>query len=136
MLVFCFLILNHLLISFQASSSFRRRAIGHMASLENASEELIFPFRQRTSLRVSLTSGEGHTSLAFSKNDSRTEDSALDNLLKNSQREIVEQEIFSLLVHEASRLPTASAKVSERLIVIDSALGTELKFELVRQGYI
>ncbi|KAK0453773.1 subunit 17 of mediator complex-domain-containing protein [Armillaria borealis] len=120
----------------ESSSSFRRRAIGHMASLENASEELIFPFRQRTSLRVSLTSGEGHTSLAFSKNDSRTEDSALDNLLKNSQREIVEQEVFSLLVHEASRLPTASAKVSERLIVIDSALGTELKFELAESDSV
>ncbi|KAK0206681.1 subunit 17 of mediator complex-domain-containing protein [Desarmillaria ectypa] len=115
----------------ESSSSFRRRAIGHMASVENASEELIFPFRQRTLLRVSLTSGEGYTSLTFSKNDSQSEDSALDSLLKNAQREIVEQEIFSLLVHEASRLPTASAKVSERLIVIDSALGTELKFELV-----
>ncbi|KAK0468484.1 subunit 17 of mediator complex-domain-containing protein [Desarmillaria tabescens] len=119
----------------ESSSSFRRRAIGHMASVENASEELIFPFRQRTSLRVSLTSGEGHTS-TFSKNDFRSEDTSLDNLLRDAQREIVEQEIFSLLVHEASRLPTASAKVSERLIVIDSALGTELKFELVESDSV
>ncbi|KAG7449152.1 uncharacterized protein BT62DRAFT_964081 [Guyanagaster necrorhizus] len=120
----------------ESSSSFRRRAIGHMASLENAAEGLIFPFRQHTLLRVSLTSSEGRTSLAFSKGDSRSEDSALNNSLNNAQREIVEQEIFSLLVHEASKLPTASAKVSERLIVIDSALGTELKFELVESDSV
>jgi len=55
----------------------------------------------------------------------------LDSALKTSQSEIVDQEIFSLLVKEAGNLPTASARVSERLIVIDAAQGLDLSFELV-----
>ncbi|KAF8205025.1 subunit 17 of mediator complex-domain-containing protein [Pholiota molesta] len=49
----------------------------------------------------------------------------------NAQTEFVDQEIFSLLVKEAGNLPTASARVSERLIAIDAAHGLELTFELV-----
>jgi len=56
---------------------------------------------------------------------------SLDTALKNSQVEIVDQEIFSLLVKEAGNLPTASAQVSERLIIINAAQGLDLTFELV-----
>ena len=55
----------------------------------------------------------------------------LDSALKTAQSEIIDQEIFSLLVKEAGNLPTASARVSERLIVIDAAQGLSLTFELV-----
>ena len=55
----------------------------------------------------------------------------LDSALKISQLEIIDQEIFSLLVKEAGNLPTASARVSERLLVIDAAQGLSLTFELV-----
>lgn len=58
-------------------------------------------------------------------------ETTLDGTIKNAQKEVVEQEIFSLLVSEASNLPTASARVSERLVVIEAALGVELRFELV-----
>jgi mediator of RNA polymerase II transcription subunit 17 len=64
------------------------------------------------------------------------DDASLDGALKAAQQEIVEQEIFSLLVKEAGSLPTASARVSERLIVIDAAQAIELKFELVRSFFI
>jgi mediator of RNA polymerase II transcription subunit 17 len=44
---------------------------------------------------------------------------------------MVEEELFSVLIKEASTLPTASAQVAERLIIIDAAQGMDLKFELV-----
>ena len=51
------------------------------------------------------------------------------------QTEAVDQEIFALLVREAGSLPTASARVSERLIAIDATQGVYLTFELVEQIY-
>lgn len=60
------------------------------------------------------------------------DESSLEGSLRAAQQEIVEQEIFSVLIKEAGSLPTASARVSERLIVIDAAQGMELQFELVR----
>lgn len=57
---------------------------------------------------------------------------SLDAALRVAQQEVVEQEIFSLLVKEAGNLPTSMARVSERLIVLDAAQGVELRFELVR----
>lgn len=56
----------------------------------------------------------------------------LEQSLRGAQAEVVQQEIFSALIREASNLNTASARVSERLIVIDAAQATELAFELVR----
>lgn len=56
----------------------------------------------------------------------------LEDSLRGAQAEVVQQEVFSVLIREASNLPTASARVSERLIVIDAAQSTELAFELVR----
>jgi mediator of RNA polymerase II transcription subunit 17, fungi type len=103
-----------------------------MATDASTSAAILFPHRQRTRLRVSLnTSKVGgvphltHNSLRVKDNDS------LDGFLRAAQQEVVEQEIFSVLVKEASSLPTASARVSERFIVIDVAQGMELRFELV-----
>jgi mediator of RNA polymerase II transcription subunit 17 len=68
----------------------------------------------------------------YSHNSVNTTDiMSLEKSLRVAQQEVVEQEIFSTLVQEAGNLPTASARVSERLIVIDAAQGMELKFELV-----
>ena len=55
----------------------------------------------------------------------------LSSYLKNAQVEIVDQEIFSFLVSDAGNLPSASAQVSERLIIINVAQGLDLTFELV-----
>ena len=52
------------------------------------------------------------------------------------QTEAFDQEIFALLVKEAGNLPTASARVSERLIAIDAAQGVYLTFELVEQTFL
>lgn len=60
------------------------------------------------------------------------DDGTLEGSLRAVQQEMVEQEIFAGLIREAGNLPTASSRVSERLIVIDAAQGTELRFELVR----
>ena len=62
---------------------------------------------------------------------SNPDDGSLDGALRAAQIEVVEQEVFAALIREASSLPTASAEVSERLISIDAALSTELRFELV-----
>lgn len=59
------------------------------------------------------------------------DESTLQGSLKAAQFEVVEQEVFSMLVREASNLPTASARVSERLIAIEAAHNTDITFELV-----
>lgn len=59
------------------------------------------------------------------------DDGSLQNTLRAAQAEVVEQEIFAMLIKEAGNLPTASARVSERLIVIEAAQAIELRFELV-----
>jgi mediator of RNA polymerase II transcription subunit 17 len=60
----------------------------------------------------------------------------LDIALKAVQTEAFDQEIFALLVKEAGNLPTASARVSERLIAIDATQGVHLTFELVEQTFL
>jgi len=55
----------------------------------------------------------------------------LSSSLKNAQVEIVDQEIFSSLGSDAGNLPSASAQVSERLIIVNVAQGLDLTFELV-----
>ncbi|KII95133.1 hypothetical protein PLICRDRAFT_33966 [Plicaturopsis crispa FD-325 SS-3] len=123
------------LVSFGLEESpplFRRRAIGHMSTHETASNALVFPHRQGTRLRVSISSKDTNGKAHKSHNSLPTFDgSSLHEALRAAQHEIVEQEIFSVLIKEASNLPTASARVSERLIVIEAAQDTELLFELV-----
>lgn len=59
---------------------------------------------------------------------------SLGGALERAQIESLEKEIFGQLITEAANLPTASARVSERLIVIDAAETMELRFELVRRA--
>jgi len=100
-----------------------------MATYETSSHVLVFPHRQRVCLQVSLVLT--HSSGFFRTSSNSLSDASLEDSLKNAQREMVEEELFSVLIKEASTLPTASAQVAERLIIIDAAQGTELKFELV-----
>ncbi|KAI0692568.1 subunit 17 of mediator complex-domain-containing protein [Cytidiella melzeri] len=127
-----------LLVSFSLEQSpvvFRRRAIGRIPAFETHSGILEYPLRQYTCLQVSITTidvdGVGHT---VKNNTKKFDDSTLEGSLRGAQAEVVQQEIFSVLIREASNLPTASSRVSERLIVIDTAQGTELSFELVESG--
>lgn len=116
-----------------APATFRRKAIGHMATYgENTSSALVYPHRQNTRLRVTLklTDNDG-VKQSFHNRVVLEDESGLRGSLKAVQTEVVEEEIFSVLIREASSLPTASARVSERLIVIEAAHGTELIFELV-----
>ncbi|KDQ64550.1 hypothetical protein JAAARDRAFT_166933 [Jaapia argillacea MUCL 33604] len=116
----------------ESSPGFRRRAIGHMITYEATSGSLVFPHRQRTRLRICINTIDDFGQRSSSENFIRTEASeTLDGELRAAQTEVVEQEIFSFLIREAGNLPTASARVSERLIVIEAAQGSELRFELV-----
>ena len=125
-----------------ASPLFRRRALAHMAFFATSSSKdgpLVFPSRDKSRLRVSLSRKQpsGETSACHSQVRITTDES-LSGAIKEAQREIVEKEIFGELIKEAGNLPTASARVSERLIVIDAAQDVELRFELVsrRRKYI
>ncbi|KAI0719565.1 subunit 17 of mediator complex-domain-containing protein [Cerioporus squamosus] len=116
----------------EAPTLFRRRAIGRMSTLGAGSRSLEFPMRQRTRLRVSIsrTSLDGSRQAGYNL-ISDPDDGSLDGALRAAQAEVVEQEVFAALIREASGLPTASAEVSERLILIDAAQNTELRFEMV-----
>ncbi|KAG6828400.1 hypothetical protein H0H92_008142 [Tricholoma furcatifolium] len=116
----------------EAPPLFRRQAVARMATDNDTEHGLVFWHRRHTRLRVSVSVAnvEGTTITSFNtpvQIDAKIPEGAL----KEAQQEVVEHEIFSLLVQEAGNLPTASARVSERLIVIDAAQGTELKIELV-----
>ena len=121
----------HVMIS--APPAFRQRAIGHMATYESTSDAVVFPHRHRTRLAISICNMDADGKPIISRNSIKVIDTpTLGDSLKSAQQEVVEQEIFSVLVKEAGTLPTASARVSERLVVIDAAQGMELRFELVR----
>ncbi|KAF5363246.1 hypothetical protein D9756_000427 [Leucocoprinus leucothites] len=110
---------------------FRRRAVGKLPSYTTASHDVIFPYRKKNRLRVSIvTKDETGTTHTATNSIPFDDETALDGALRSAQREVVEQEIFSILVQEAGSLPTASAKVSERFIVVDAAQGLELHIEL------
>jgi len=103
-----------------------------MASYDAASDALVFPHRQRTRLCISISTVDAAGVQSLSKNFiGPVDNSTLEGSLRAAQQEVVEQEIFFVLVKEAGSLPTASARVSERLIVIDAVQGMELRFELV-----
>ena len=55
----------------------------------------------------------------------------LEGSIRDVQKEVIESEIFDELIKEARTLPTASTRVSERLMVVDADHDTELSFELV-----
>ncbi|PCH41031.1 hypothetical protein WOLCODRAFT_88978 [Wolfiporia cocos MD-104 SS10] len=124
------------LVSFGLEESpalFRRRAIGRMPTIETDQSSLEFPLRQRARLQVSFYTTDAYGNRLRARNRMPVPDeSTLAGSLRAAQAEVVEQEIFAALIREASSLPTASARVSERLIVIEAAQGTELRFELVR----
>jgi len=94
---------------------------------------LVFPHRLSTRLRVSLRIG---TSVPCYSHLQVASDNSLDDSIKTAQKEIVEQEIFDELIKEAGNLPSASARVSERLIIIDAAQGLELGFEMVDSSVV
>ncbi|TFK75858.1 hypothetical protein BDN72DRAFT_785935 [Pluteus cervinus] len=125
------------LVSFgleESSPAFRRLAVGHMSTNEASDSTLTFPNQRSTVLRVSLvsTDSNGQKTRKFNT-PSVFEEDTLDGRLRGAQREMIEYEVFSLLVQEAGKLPSASARVSERLIIIDAADNTELVFELVEK---
>ncbi|EIN10368.1 hypothetical protein PUNSTDRAFT_65442 [Punctularia strigosozonata HHB-11173 SS5] len=115
----------------ESPALFRRRAIGHLATYEMTSSAMVFPHRHRTRMRVSLSTGRSSNSLSVSHSRLVLQGAeSLSETLRTAQREIVEQEIFAALIREASNLPTASARVSERIVAVDAAQDTELRFEM------
>ncbi|KAG9317670.1 subunit 17 of mediator complex-domain-containing protein [Chiua virens] len=119
----------------ESPKHFRRKAVAHLSTLEMEANSLIFPHHQSARLRITLTTedwnGDTHTAhniIEFSEGPS------LEASLKDAQRETVDEEIFAVLIREASNLPTSSARVAERIIIIDVDHGTELRFEMVDVG--
>lgn len=113
-----------------ASPVFKREAIASIAH-HDASNEVIYPHRQHTRLRISVLNTSQPGTPRHVRSATLMDENTLDGSLRIAQQEIVEQEIFTLLSREAGNLPTASARVSERLIAIDVAQSAELRFELV-----
>lgn len=116
-----------------ASTGFRRRAIAQLPNLGSPAQNLILPYHQNTRLRISVKAVANSWVESCHFLSPKPEGLMTDpeNALKMAQTEIIDQEIFSLLVKEAGNLPTASARVSERSIDIDAAQGLDLSFELV-----
>lgn len=125
--------INILLISSPAPAFFRQRAIAQLPTFTDETQQLSFPLHQKTRLRISTTLSSNDSIVeTFVFTSPRTPDKRdLCSALENAQVEIVDQEIFSLLVKESGKFPTASAQVAERLIIINPAQGLDLSFELV-----
>lgn len=126
------------LISFGLSESspiFRQRATGQLATY-GSKEPITFPRRQSTALCISIrtlgASGAGRTACNNTTNRFKDGDS-LQTSLREAQREVLEQEIFSLLIRDASTLPTSSVRVSERLLVVEATQESEIRFELMEK---
>ncbi|KAF8261393.1 subunit 17 of mediator complex-domain-containing protein [Lactarius quietus] len=124
------------LISFglpESSSVFRQRATGQLATY-GSKEPITFHRRQRTALCISIktlgASGAERTACNDLTNRFKDGD-PLQTSLREAQREVLEQEIFSLLIRDASTLPTSSVRVSERLLVVEATQDSEIRFELV-----
>ena len=122
-------------LNYQASPLFRRRAVARLASDRDPSDDLVFASHQNSRLKISISTEAGASTHVFTS-PVLEGPLTLDNALKAVQTEAVDQEIFALLVKEAGNLPTASARVSERLIAIDAAQGVYLTFELVEQIFL
>lgn len=122
------------LIQTIASPVFRQRATGQLATY-NSKEPIVFPRRQRTFLCVSVTTMDASGTQKIASNTIANElgdGDPLQATLYEAQREVLEQEIFSLLIRDASVLPTSSVRVAERLLVVEATQDTEIRFELVR----
>lgn len=120
-------------MNFVAPKHFRRKAVAHLSTHETETNMLVFPHRQLARLQLSLTivDSTGATQAAHNFVEF-TEHPSLEASLTDAQREIVDEEIFAVLIREASSLPTSSARVAERIIIIDVDHGTELRFQMVR----
>lgn len=111
---------------------FRRRAVAHMGTYDAESNTLQFPYRRHYRLRVSLVvTDNGKTTCSSRNAPDFLSPISPNEPLAAAQKEIVDEEVFSVLIREASNLPTASTRVSERLIVIDVAERIELQFEMM-----
>ncbi|KAL0949506.1 hypothetical protein HGRIS_009558 [Hohenbuehelia grisea] len=123
------------LISFgleESSAVFKRKALGLLNQLDGGKEDIIFPQLPRTRLLISLvTTADDGTKKYICNSFVGTDKATLDGQLRAAQQQVTEQEIYTFLVKEASQLPTASARITERQIIVDAARGTELTFELV-----
>lgn len=94
----------------------------------------MFPRRQNTALCISIRNlgASGAEKMACNNVTNRFKDGdPLQTSLREAQREVLEQEIFSLLIRDASTLPTSSVRVSERLLVVEATQESEIRFELV-----
>ena len=123
------MVLILIIANYQAPAIFRRRAVARLAS-DSDSDDLVFASHQNSRLKISISTEAGASAHVFTSPvlEGRL---TLDNALKAVQTEAVDQEIFTLLAKQAGNLPTASARVSERLIAIDAAQEVYLTFELV-----
>ncbi|KAL1680058.1 subunit 17 of mediator complex-domain-containing protein [Schizophyllum commune] len=148
----------------ESPPAFRRQSIATMGSFEADTDPLNFPHRQRTRLRVTLTTtlpsgarvqsqntirhapgetlqgpggptlqgqGEASTQRVPEEAHAPEDASTLHGLIQQAQHEMVDREMFSVLVREAGHLPTAAAHVREKFIVIEAALGVSLRFDMV-----
>jgi mediator of RNA polymerase II transcription subunit 17, fungi type len=117
----------------KASPVFRQRATGQLAT-HDSQEPIVFPRRQRTvlciNIKTKVASGVERIACNSLQNEPE-EDDPLQATLREAQREVLEQEVFSLLIRDASVLPTSSVRVSERLLVVEATQDTEIRFELV-----
>lgn len=95
---------------------------------------IVFPRRQKTILCIIIKtkddSGIEKTACNSLANELKDSD-PLQATLQEAQREVLEQEIFSLLIKDASILPTSSVRVAERLLIVEATQDTEIRFELV-----
>ncbi|KAH6914856.1 subunit 17 of mediator complex-domain-containing protein [Coprinopsis sp. MPI-PUGE-AT-0042] len=118
----------------ETPAKFRRKGMASLADIDGENR-ISFQRRQHMRMRVSLCfqSPDGSRRSLTNTIKPFTEDS-VDATLSEAQLELIDEEIFSVLIQEGNHLSTALGRVSERLVVIDAAEGVELKFELLKDA--
>ncbi|KAF8308159.1 hypothetical protein DL93DRAFT_2087315 [Clavulina sp. PMI_390] len=140
---------RNFLVSFALEDSaplFRRRATASFADQAQSTSNgnLVFPSYPRRRLQAKLTRQLANGSEAVShgiidlsgagdqhSDNSGSSAESMHQRLLAAQREVVDEEIFALLVQEAATFPSAAASVSERRVNVIASPDTSLALELI-----
>ncbi|KAH7108296.1 subunit 17 of mediator complex-domain-containing protein [Auriculariales sp. MPI-PUGE-AT-0066] len=110
----------------------KTRTLAFLAATNADVSPVFFPARHKLRLRISLTrQQENGTTVTHYNTLHNPEGTNINSVLQYAQQEAVDQEVYTELLRDAQRFPTADVRVSERIIVLEVTHGITLGFSMV-----